>query len=198
MAELIQRLFEADFLPHGHCYRWQPALVSLHVVSDSLIALSYFAIPAALFYFVRKRSDVPFPFLFIMFGAFIVACGTTHAMEVWTLWHPTYWLSGVIKAGTALISLATAGALVPLIPVALTLPSREELSRANEALRAEVADRERAEQRLTLVHTVLRDVSMATDFASGLRTALARICGAAGWTVGEAWTVTPDGMGLVL
>ena len=198
MGEFMQRLLGEGFLPHGHCYHWQPALVSLHVASDSLIAISYFAIPAALFYFVRKRSDVPFPFLFIMFGAFIVACGTTHLMEVWTLWHPAYWLSGVIKAGTALISLATAGALVPLIPVALTMPSREELARTNEALRAEVADRERAERRLTLVHTVLRDVSMAADFASGLRTALARICGATGWTVGEAWTVTPDGTGLVL
>jgi len=197
MVDFLQRLFDSDFLPHGHCYRWQPALVSLHVVSDGLIALAYFAIPAALLYFVRRRRDVPFRWLFVMFGAFIVACGATHLMEVWTLWTPTYWLSGVVKAGTALISLATAGALVPLMPVALSLPSREELQRANDALRAEVADRERAERRLSLVHTVLRAVNESADFASGLRTALARVCDATGWTVGEAWTVMPDGTGLV-
>ena len=100
-----------------------------------------------------------------------------------------------MKAGGA--DRSPAGALVPLIPVADA--ARRATALADErALRAEVADRERAERRLTLVHTVLRDVSMAADFASGLRTALARICGAAGWTVGEAWTVTPDGTGLVL
>ena len=198
MVELLQRLVDTDFLPHGHCYRWQPALVALHVASDGLIALAYLAIPVALFYFARQRDDVPFRWIFVMFGLFIVACGATHAMEVWTLWNPAYWLSGVVKAGTALVSLATAGALVPLIPMALSLPSRQELQHANEALRAEVADRERAERRLLLIHTVLRAVSVSTNFADGLRTALARVCDANGWTAGEAWTVTPDGSTLVL
>jgi PAS domain S-box-containing protein len=198
MADFLRRLFDSDFLPHGHCYFWQPALVWLHVTSDALIALAYFWIPASLLYFARKRTDVPFQWMFVMFGAFIIACGLTHAMEVWTLWHGTYRLSGVIKAGTALISMATAVALVPLVPEALSVPSHEQLQRANEALRAQIGVRERAEQRLTLVHTVLRAVSETADFASGLRTTLASLCAATGWTVGEAWTVNADGTGLVV
>src|SRR5260221_14422565 len=193
----VQSFLESDFLPHGHCYLWQPGLIALHVVSDAAIAGAYFMIPVALLYFVRKRADVPFRWMFVMFGAFIVACGTTHLMEVWTLWHPMYWLSGVVKAGTAVISLATAAALVPLIPEALSLPSRKELREANAALRAEVAERKRAEGRLTLVHTVLHAVNAEPDFASALRTALTTICEATGWDIGEAWTPATDGTGLV-
>jgi PAS domain S-box-containing protein len=198
MVDFLRRLFDSDFLPHEHCYLRQPGLIALHAASDGLIALAYFCIPALLVYFVRKRGDVPFRWVFLMFGAFIVLCGTTHAMEVWTLWHATYRLSGVIKAGTALVSLATAVALVPLVPQALSLPSPEQLRRANDALRAEIDVRERAERRLALVHTVLGDVSNAPDFATGLRTALARLCAATGWSLGEAWTPTTDGTALEL
>jgi hypothetical protein len=72
-------------------------------MSDALIAIAYYSIPITLVYFVRKRDDLPFNWIFLLFGAFIVACGTTHIMEIWTLWHPTYWLSGFIKAITALV-----------------------------------------------------------------------------------------------
>src|SRR5213080_519301 len=104
--------FLGPFIPHGHCYLWKPGLVGLHIVSDSLIALAYYSIPIALIYFVRKRRDLPFDWIFLLFGAFIIACGTTHILEVWTLWHPNYWLSGLIKAITAAISLCTAVLLV--------------------------------------------------------------------------------------
>jgi PAS domain S-box-containing protein len=99
-----------------------------------------------LVYFVRKRRDVPFDWIFLMFGTFIVACGTTHVMEVWTLWHPTYWLSGFIKAITAIVSVYTAIELVPLIPQALVLPSPAELEAANFQLAKEVAERKRTEE----------------------------------------------------
>lgn len=99
-----------------------------------------------LVYFVRKRRDVPFDWIFLMFGSFIVACGTTHVMEVWTLWHPTYWLSGLIKAITAIVSVYTAIELVSLIPQALVLPSPAELEIANSQLAKEVAERKRTEE----------------------------------------------------
>jgi hypothetical protein len=102
MQEFLQNIFTSSpFIPHGHCYLWKTDLVWLHLLSDSLIALAYYSIPITLFYFVQKRKDLPFNWIFLLFAAFIVACGTTHLMEVWTLWHPTYWLSGLIKAGTA-------------------------------------------------------------------------------------------------
>jgi two-component system NtrC family sensor kinase len=111
------------FIPHGHCYLWKPELVGLHIVSDALTALAYYSIPLLLTYFVAKRRDVPFNWIFLLFGTFIVSCGTTHIMEIWTLWHPNYWLSGLLKAFTAVVSLYTASELVSLLPQALAMPS---------------------------------------------------------------------------
>ena len=113
-----------DFMPHGYCYMWNPWIVWLHVLSDSVIALSYYLIPFALIYFVRKRNDLPFSWIFVLFGAFILSCGTTHLMEVWSVWQAPYLLSGIIKAMTAGVSLVTAILLVPLVPKAVALPSR--------------------------------------------------------------------------
>src|SRR4028118_889395 len=125
-------LASGSFIPHGHCYLWKTDLVVLHVVSDSVIALAYYSIPMMLVYFVQKRRDVPFNRVFLLFGAFIIACGTGHLMDVWTLWHPVYWLSGLLKAITAVISFYTALVLLPLIPQALALPSPAQLEAANQ------------------------------------------------------------------
>ena len=124
-----------SYVPHGHCYLWKPGLVTLHFSSDILIALAYYSIPITLVYFVKQRRDLPYPEVFWLFSAFIVACGTTHLLAVWTIWHSDYWLSGTVKAITAAISLYTAAALVPIVPQALALPSPVELATANEKLR---------------------------------------------------------------
>ncbi|HKV82755.1 MAG TPA: PAS domain S-box protein [Candidatus Sulfotelmatobacter sp.] len=131
---------ETDFMPHGYCYLWNTKLIWLHVVSDALIFLSYLSIPFTLVYFTRRRRDLPFNWIFLCFGTFIVACGFTHAMEIWTLWHGNYWLSGVVKAITALASVPTAILLIRLVPKALALSSPEEL-------RIEISSRKRAETR---------------------------------------------------
>ncbi|MEH2168350.1 MAG: hypothetical protein V7K41_17195 [Nostoc sp.] len=89
--EFLNNFFStSQFIPHGHCYLWKPGLVWLHLISDVLTGLAYYSIPVMLVYFVRKRRDMPFGWIFLMFGTFIVACGTTHLMDVWTLWYPTY------------------------------------------------------------------------------------------------------------
>jgi PAS domain S-box-containing protein len=149
MPELLSKLFSSNyFVPHGHCYLWQPGLVWLHILSDSLIALAYYSIPLTLFYFVQKRRDLPFNQIFLLFSAFIVFCGTTHLMEVWTIWHPTYWLSGTLKAITALVSLYTAILLIQLMPQALVLPSAAQLTAINQELQQQIHDRQRAEARI--------------------------------------------------
>ncbi|HEY9700235.1 MAG TPA: ATP-binding protein [Trichocoleus sp.] len=146
MQDLIRNLiFSGPFIPHGHCYLWKPGLVWLHVSSDALIALAYYSIPLTLFYFVRKRKDLPFHGIFLLFAAFIVGCGTTHLAEIWTLWYPTYWLSGLLKAGTAFVSMFTALELIPLVPQALALPSPAQLEQANEELKQ---SRNQLEQRV--------------------------------------------------
>ena len=136
MLEFLQNFFtEASFIPHGHCYLWQPSLVWLNIVSDSVIALVYYSIPVILVYFVHKRKDLPFKWILVLFGAFIVSCGTTHIMDVWTLWHPIYWVSSFIKVITAIVSTYTAIALLPIIPQALALPSPSQLEAANLQLK---------------------------------------------------------------
>ncbi len=149
MLQLWQNLFtESLFIPHGHCYLWKPGLVWLHILCDALIAISYYSIPITLAYFIRKRSDFPYPAVVWLFGAFIIACGTTHVMEIWTLWHPTYWLSGFLKAITALVSLYTAPMLIPLVPLALALPSPQQLKEANIQLEREITERKTVEEEL--------------------------------------------------
>src|SRR6202035_879266 len=87
--EFLKRLISSNFLPHGTCYLWDPRIVWLHVISDSLITLAYYSIPLALVYLVRRRRALPFNWIFWMFGLFILSCGSTHRMEVWTAWHGT-------------------------------------------------------------------------------------------------------------
>jgi signal transduction histidine kinase len=117
-----------QFMPHGMCFLWNARLLGLHVVSDAAIALAYFSIPLILFRFVRKRRDLPFPAVFLMFAAFVVACGTTHLLDIWTIWHPTYWLSGDLKALTACVSWIAAICLARVVPAVLAIKSRADLA----------------------------------------------------------------------
>jgi PAS domain S-box-containing protein len=131
----------AAFMPHGYCYLWNPWIVWLHVISDGLITLSYYWIPLVLIYFIRKNRDIPFNRIFWMFGTFILACGTTHLMEMWNVWHASYVLAGIIKAVTAAVSVLTAAMLVPLVPKVISLPGRMHLQDENRRLEQEVAAR---------------------------------------------------------
>jgi len=123
-------------------------MVWLHVISDGLITLSYYCIPVVLVYFIRKNRDLPFNRAFGMFGIFILACGTTHLMEIWNVWHGSYLLAGVIKAITAVVSVITAGMLIPLVPSFISLPGRIHLQEVNRRLEREMTERKRVEQAL--------------------------------------------------
>lgn len=155
-------MFTENFIPHGHCYLWKPDLVGLHIVSDALIAIAYYSIPLTLIYFVQKRRDIPFNWIFLLFGAFIISCGTTHLLEIWTLWHPVYWISGMTKLGTAAISLYTAIALVRLLPVALAIPSAAQL----EAVNDEIRERQRIEAELKQKNLALEQAKLEADLAN--------------------------------
>ena len=129
------------FMPHGGCYLWTQSLIALHTLSDAAIVLAYYSIPFTLLYFVRKRKDLKFHWIFVCFAVFVLACGTTHLMEIWNIWHADYWLSGCIKAITALTSVPTAFLLIKLVPQALALPSAEALRKAHAELEIRVRER---------------------------------------------------------
>ena len=149
------------FMPHGMCYLWRPGILSLHVVSDSLIAVAYFAIASTLAWFVSKRQDLPFKNIFAMFSLFIVSCAVTHLLEIWVIWRPDYWIEGIVKALTATVSIATAVLLAPLIPKALALRSPSEL----EGLNAELA------RTLSELHSVVRDYEHEKYIANSFQSA---------------------------
>lgn len=149
MLEKLKLIFDPEvFMPHGHCYFWKPTLVGLHVISDGLISIAYAFIPLALLYILNRRKDIPFDWMIVCFGLFIVLCGITHLMEIVTVWKPLYWFSGVIKLVTAIVSVITAVLLVRLIPLILSLPSHLVLKKANEDLSREIEERKRIEQEM--------------------------------------------------
>ena len=142
---VLSRFFmSGNFQPHGYCYQWNAGLVWLHVISDVLISLAYFTIPLVLLFFIRKRRDLPFSWMFALFGTFIIACGTTHIMEIWNLWHAEYWVAGVIKATTAVASVGTAILLARLMPQALALPSAGQWMETKKNLENEISERKHA------------------------------------------------------
>ena len=130
IGSFVRSYFSTDgFMPHGMCYQWQPSVLALHVISDGLISLAYFSISATLLYFVHRRIDLQHKWIFLCFAIFIIACGFTHAMEIWTIWHPTYWVSGGIKLVTAFASVSTALLLIRYFPTALRLPTPSAMHR---------------------------------------------------------------------
>ncbi|MDZ4202282.1 MAG: PAS domain S-box protein [Gallionella sp.] len=137
------------FMPHGHCYLWTPELLWTYLVSETLIVLAYFSIPFGLMYFVSRRKDLKFNWMFKLFSLFIFACGTTHLMGIWTIWHPDYWLDALVKAVTAAVSLLAAVLLWRLMPRALNIPGTHQLEESNARLQAEVAQRSAVEAELS-------------------------------------------------
>lgn len=142
----IASIFGSEFLPHATCYLRDENLILLHTISDSLIGIAYMFIPFALIDFRRSRPDVPFNWMFLAFGTFIVACGLTHFMEILTVWEPLYWEAGGVKALTAIASIVTAIALRRVMPLAIALPSPDELKKVNATLQLQIEERMKAEE----------------------------------------------------
>ncbi len=126
--EIFDIFNTSRFMPRDVCGNWTPALIYFHNVSDFFIWAAYVAIPVVLLSFAyRRRGELPFQQLFWLFGLFIVACGTTHLMDIVLFYKPLYTLSGWIKLITAAASWGTVIALFHVVPRALLMQSPEKL-----------------------------------------------------------------------
>ena len=103
-------------------------MVLVEVISDWVIALSYFAIPIELIFFylryrVQQRAAAVVLCLFVLF---ITLCGFTHLFGALHLGE----VNKLCKGLTAIVSLITACALIRVIPVVFAMPV--ELARLDE------------------------------------------------------------------
>ncbi|MBA4016627.1 MAG: histidine kinase [Pirellula sp.] len=182
MLDYFWRLFDTTgFPPRWSCGSgWTTVHGWLHILSDGAIWAAYFTIPGILVYFAARKKDLPFRMVFLLFGAFILACGTTHLMDAVIFWWPAYRLSGLIKLTTALVSWATVFALIPNVPRVLAMRSPEALERdvkartaelhaANESLQGEIEERRRAESRFHFLAEASEALVRLIDLESTLQ-----------------------------
>lgn len=171
--DLFKGWIDEHFMPHGHCYFWQPDVLWTNVLGDGLTAASYFAIPFLLFVFLRRRPDVQYSTIFGAFALFILACGLTHVFTIVSVWSPIYRVEGILKLITAGVSCGTVVLLYRQFPEILRIPTNQQLSQANAALQVEINQhrstlRELRQKEGTL-QTIIRDapVGMALLDANG-------------------------------
>ena len=180
----------ALFMPHGHCWLWTPGILWMEVTANLLIGIAYFTIPAILLYFVRLRRDVPYPWVFVLFGLFIFFCGTGHFVDVITIWRPIYWFDAFWDSGTALTSIGTAIGLVLVLPALLRAGTIEEyvhqetinklaeqnraleeangrLTAANQTLNEQMAEMERAATQLAEREARIRELRQENERLKG-------------------------------
>ncbi len=145
---MLSKIFDGSFMPHGHCLLWREDLLFLTLVGDGLTVIAYALIPIALIYFVNKRKDLEFDKVFVLFAAFIAFCGLTHFVSMINIWHGYYYLQGLMKFSTGLVSITTAVVLWRLMPKIMAIPSMKILSEQNDKLLIAQEDLEQANRHL--------------------------------------------------
>jgi signal transduction histidine kinase len=104
-----------SLMPHAVCWRADQHLIWTMVFANAITALSYLSICITLLFLVRQTRRViarDWAWFATGFALFIVACGSTHVMEVVTTWVPFFWIDASANIITALLSATVAVALI--------------------------------------------------------------------------------------
>lgn len=123
----MENFFRSDWMPHGHCFLWDPTILWPTVIADIAIAMAYFSIPLGILAIIRRRSDVKFHGVIWLFAAFILLCGLTHVISIVNLWNGYYGLHAIVKVLTAVVSVFTAIALFKHLNYFVTLPTQQKI-----------------------------------------------------------------------
>ncbi|MBK0380480.1 sensor histidine kinase [Mucilaginibacter segetis] len=141
-TDFFTKIFNTnDWPPRWHCGTWTDFHGWLYILSDVGIWASYFAIPILILRLLRKRKDIPFHKIFLLFVAFIMLCGLTHLMDAIIFWWPAYRIGALLRFATAVVSATTVYALYKILPSVFNLRSVSELE-------AEIEKRRIVEEKL--------------------------------------------------
>jgi signal transduction histidine kinase len=102
-------------MPHAVCWRADPHLIWVMVITNAITFVSYLSICCTLLFLARRTRRViarDWAWFVVGFALFIVACGSTHLMEVVTTWVPWFWIDAGANIVTALLSAYVAVQLI--------------------------------------------------------------------------------------
>ena len=102
---------DVPLMPHAVCWAAAPRLIWTMVVANSITFLSYVTICVTLLLLARRTRRVlprDWAYFLIGFALFIVACGSTHLLEVVTTWIPIFWIDACTNIVTAALSACVA------------------------------------------------------------------------------------------
>ncbi|MDA8621287.1 PAS domain-containing protein [Psychrosphaera sp.] len=142
----LDTFFFNDYMPHGHCYLWQPHILWTNVIADLVIAIAYFSIPIALVLVVHKRPDIGYRKVMLLFSMFILCCGITHLFSIVTIWQGMYGWHGILKVITAIVSFATAIYLYRVVPALINITTPQQI----EGIKQEFNDVSKQKNQLSI------------------------------------------------
>lgn len=167
IPQFFKKLFDSsDWPPRWHCGKWTEFHGWLYIISDLLIWTAYFAIPVVIIKYISRKQHPRFLRLYLLFAAFILACGATHFLDAVAFWLPMYRLSALVRFITGIISWVTVFSLIRYLPLAFSLKTEPELE-------AEIETRDQVEREIKSLNTELAKQAKAnTEELSAYKYAL--------------------------